>query len=340
MRRTVVVDDLRELEIRPQDKFNQYVEMIKKDAEQILSHREDFEELIICPACTHPKFEAAFSKHEFQYVRCLNCRSLFVSPRPSAKMLTYFYHTSSAIKYWNKEVAVITSEARGKYVFAPRVLWVEDVISEYGQRQSTILDYHSKYPELLTILRSRSSFESFLLFKPLAHVLDECKLNDYTIIDRCEEDIAGAITAMEVIERAHDPWKDVSVINKLLKEKGFLFITTMSNGFDIQVLGQHAPNIIPLTHLNLLSIEGISTLLSRSGFEVIELSTPGRLDIEMVVSVAKDTPELSLPPWIDDLVRRRSERTHEAFQEFLQIGRLSSHLRLVAHKPGREDIHE
>jgi hypothetical protein len=104
------------------------------------------------------------------------------------------------------------------------------------------------------------------------------------------------------------------------------------SGFDIRVLGARAKNLLPPTHLNLLSLDGLQRLLSRHGFEVIELSTPGQLDTEVVARAAAEEPTLELPPFIDELIRRRGEAVHQAFQEFLQRALLSSHMRAVARK--------
>ena len=335
MRRVVVVDDLREFEIRPQDSFEEYVRLIRQDAEHILAERDNFDELVNCPACGQTALEPAFSRLGFQYVRCPGCRSLYVSPRPTNEMLRAFYVASQAIAYWDDNVAVATSDARSKYIFVPRVQWIVDVAEENGRALDVILDFNSKYPEFLAALRAHARFERRLSFRPMAHVIETCKLNGFAVVDQVPRHMADVVTAMEVLERAHDPWQLVGTLSKALDENGLLFLTTMSSsGFDIQVLGEHAPNLIPLTHLNLLSVEGIIALLGRGGFEVVELSTPGRLDIEVVVAVVKSNPELSLVPWIDDLVRRRDEHVHKAFQEFLQAARLSSHLRLVARKKG------
>ena len=333
MRRVVVVDDLREFEIRPQENFEHYVRLVEQAAESLLAERDRFEELAVCPACGESALEPAFSKLGFQYVRCRDCRSLYVSPRPTEEMLKAFYTSSQAISFWNENVAAATSDARSKYVFLPRAQWLMDMVQENGQRLDVILDFNSKYPEFLRAVRKYTPFDSRLSFRPMEHVIDTCRLNEFIVVGEIPRREAGVVTAMEVLERVHDPWQVVAIFGEVLIEGGLLFLTTMSSsGFDIQVLGEHAPNLIPPTHLNLLSVEGVTTLFERRGFDVVELSTPGRLDIEMVVSVAKRYPDLSLPPWIDDLVRRRGERVHRAFQEFLQTARLSSHLRLVARK--------
>jgi hypothetical protein len=85
-------------------------------------------------------------------------------------------------------------------------------------------------------------------------------------------------------------------------------------------------------HLNLLSVEGVSILLEAAGFEVVELSTPGQLDLELVTQAVEQDPTIELPPFIDYLIHQRGDLAHEEFQTYLQKHRLSSHVRVAARK--------
>ena len=124
----------------------------------------------------------------------------------------------------------------------------------------------------------------------------------------------------------------------LLAPGGLLFLTTRTcSGFDLQVLGEHAAYIFVPEHLNLLSVEGLETLTRRAGLELIELSTPGQLDLQLVQAARAADPALPLPPFIDYLLNQRDALAHEDFQAFLQKHRLSSHVRLAARKPRKDE---
>lgn len=85
-------------------------------------------------------------------------------------------------------------------------------------------------------------------------------------------------------------------------------------------------------HLNLLSIEGIKILLEGAGFRLLELSTPGQLDVELVLRATADDPTIPVPRFVRYFMENRGIETHADFQSFLQKNRLSSHVRIAAQK--------
>ena len=99
------------------------------------------------------------------------------------------------------------------------------------------------------------------------------------------------------------------------------------------MLWDKAPYIFVPEHLNLLSIAGLEQLVQRSGFELVELSTPGQLDVEQVRLACQDDPAIRLPRFVETLLSARGPLAAEDFQAFLQKHRLSSHVRIAARKP-------
>jgi hypothetical protein len=106
--------------------------------------------------------------------------------------------------------------------------------------------------------------------------------------------------------------------------------TRTISGFDLQTLWDKTPYIFVPEHLNLLSIEGIRRLLESGGLNPMELSTPGQLDVELVIHAAKNDPTIELPRFIQYLLNERDRLAHHDFQEYLQKHRLSSHVRVAA----------
>jgi len=85
-------------------------------------------------------------------------------------------------------------------------------------------------------------------------------------------------------------------------------------------------------YLNVLSIEGFTRLVARCGLELIEFSTPGHLDLQLVQHAARQDPSIRLPSFVQYLIDNRDTLAHEDFQAFLQKHRLSSHVRVAARK--------
>ena len=67
----------------------------------------------------------------------------------------------------------------------------------------------------------------------------------------------------------------------------FIMTSTTSSGFEYQVLGKYSPNLIPMDRLNLLSLEALIGQMKKAGFEIIEVSTPGRLDVRLSKGIGK-----------------------------------------------------
>ena len=79
-----------------------------------------------------------------------------------------------------------------------------------------------------------------------------------------------------------------------------------------------------------MSVSGIEKLMGRAGFDLVEVSTPGQLDVDIVVNIANENPEIDLPRFVKQLVHEASNEAREGFQGFLQDHKLSSHIRVIA----------
>ena len=108
--------------------------------------------------------------------------------------------------------------------------------------------------------------------------------------------------------------------------------TVLSSGFDLQVLWDKADNLFPPDWLNVFSVEGLNKLIEHHGFECLEFSTPGILDLEHVTKAIEKKPDLDISKFLKYLLVHRGEKTLKAFQEFLQTHLLSSYGRVLLRK--------
>ena len=85
--------------------------------------------------------------------------------------------------------------------------------------------------------------------------------------------------------------------------------------------------------MNLFNPDSLAGLLSRSGFDVLETATPGRLDAELVRDAALEGElDLAARPFLKRVLIDEWERLGTPFQSFLATNGLSSHLRVLARK--------
>jgi len=142
---------------------------------------------------------------------------------------------------------------------------------------------------------------------------------------------ADVILLFDVIQRYTHPDVLLSSVYKALKPGGLLLLTCRSGvGFDILTLAGESESIFPLDHISLPSPQGIKILLDNSKFEILELTTPGLLDVQLVQNAGEKIP---VNQRFQRYLMTRDEHVKERFQGFLQQNNLSSHLRVVAKKP-------
>jgi len=334
MKRVVFLDDLKESDIRPEIVYAEYKHLLSED---IQNHFTDPSLLIDihCPGCSNRNTKFAFKKMEFNFCSCSKCGSLFVSPRPTSDALRSFYKDSRAGLFFRSTFLRNKLEARSKKVFSYRIQWIMGLIEEYLPDAEIFLDYATKYPNLLQEVNNLGFFKSIISVLPECFE-EEHLLPENTKIIHDNETVENKIdifTAFEVAERVFDPVKLFNGAYHACKKNGlFLITTTTSSGFEYQVLKGYSPNLIPLDRLNLLSLEALTSQIEKAGFEMIEVSTPGRLDVEIVKRTYEKNPDIPLDSFWKYLFSYRDENVLNSLQKYLQEFQLSSHVRIAAIK--------
>ena len=334
MKSIVLLNDLKEWEIRPEGIYEEYKDLLRKDISTFFSDRSLLKE-IDCPGCSGRNTTLVFKKMGFDYRECKWCGSLFVSPRSVDAELTAFYRDSDAGKFLRKVILGKTADSRAKKVFSYRTEWLVGLREDYQPQGSTLLDYRTKYPMLLKQLNDTGAFESILSVLPECYGQEDLLPRNIKLQNTEEvgEDIVDMFCVFEVVERIFSPVKLFAKAYRACRKNGLFVITTgTSSGFEYQVLGEHSPNLIPTDRLNLLSLEALARQIERAGFEIVEMSTPGRLDVETVKRAFERNPDIPLDAFWKYVFRNRRENALHSLQEYLQQFQLSSHVRVAAIK--------
>lgn len=331
---------MKESDIRPQALFDRYLELSRQDIDRFFSGHSSLHE-VPCPACASEHHEFGLEKLGFRYVTCCDCGSLYASPRPTPEVINTYYRESEAVKFWGTHFFKETAEARRAKMFKPRAQLVGKWADRIGMRQPAIfVDVGSGYGIFLEEVARLGRFAEVVGIEPAPNLADVCREKGFTIIEKPVEDVeigevqASFMTAFEVLEHVHNPVGFLRGVQRVLQPDGLLLLTTLTvTGFDIQVLWEHSKSVYPPHHINLLSVSGIEQLVRRVGFELVELTTPGQLDIDIVRNTVNENPSITLGRFIRQLVFEVSDDVREAFQQFLQAHRLSSHIRVIARVP-------
>jgi 2-polyprenyl-3-methyl-5-hydroxy-6-metoxy-1,4-benzoquinol methylase len=327
---------MKESEIRPPDLFNRYLELSRLDTERFFADKANFVE-VDCPACGCQEKMPGLKKQNFTYVLCGDCGTLYLSPRPDANQLDAFNCNSEAAKFWSTNFFKETAEARREKMFRPRAQLVNELLDNYQQQScAEFVDVGSGYGIFLEEVKRLNRFGTVRGVEPNPDLADVCRRAGFPIVQKTVEDVsegevqADFATAFEVLEHVFEPLSFLRSVRRLLKPGGLLLFTTLTvSGFDIQVLWENSKSVYPPSHINLISVAGMELLVKRAGLRLIDLSTPGKLDVDIVANMLSENPNLKVPRFVSTLLEERNGVAREEFQSFLSRNRLSSHIRVV-----------
>ena len=328
---------MKESEIRPQKLFNQYLKLAREDIDRFFSDHSRFVE-VACPGCGSEACEPALAKFEFKYMLCSKCDSLYLSPRPTVEMYELYYRGAESVKFWSTHFFKETAEARRQEIFKPRARLVGEWVEKTGitsKGGGLFVDIGSGYAIFLQEVQRLGLFGEILGIEPEAHLAQVGREHGFPIIEKKLEAIddgdidADFATAFEVLEHVFNPREFLRAARRILRPGGILMFTTLTvSGFDIQVLWENSKSIYPPHHINLLSTQGMRELVARSGLQLVDLSTPGELDVDIVCNIHKENPEIELPRFVASIISA-SEDVRTGFQNFLKTNELSSHIRVI-----------
>jgi hypothetical protein len=266
------------------------------------------------------------------YGRCPQTGSLFLTTLPQPPVWARLLADVSAYRRTPEAFHVDLAQSRTDNVYAPKIEWIREALRLQGVHQ----------PRLLEVTTAPSTFTPLLEDSGLC---SEVVTTDETALaqglrGRGGDDPVQVAVLLESLDRVHDPAGLLRGVAGRLEEGGLLFVTSLvSSGFDLSVLGLKNLYLYPPDRTNCFSLEGLRRLVKRSSlFDLVEVSTPGVLDVQIIRAHLQRDPSLPLSAFERQLIEMNDEGL-EALQAFLQQRRLSSFARIVARSvPGRRNL--
>ena len=332
MERAIIHSDLKKQEIQPQYLLDNYLDLLSKDIKKMLP--KDSLQNASCPVTGEKEVQKSFSKMGMQYKFSKTLGNIYLSPRPTMEILRQFYQESPARKFWLTELWPQTQDVRKEKIILPQLEWAQGFITQYSHERKLLL---SEYlPNYWGYYKSAKEFfteSNYSLVEPLfdpdianIDVETSCTTNEV------EESSMDAIFLFEALDRSVEPFDLLQKVFNSLKSGGLCFITCLlSSGFEVHVLGQKSEIFVPPERMNILSYEGMNALIEKlDGFEILEFSTPGVLDIP---NVKKHLNGVGNAAFLHYILRKRQDpELLNSFQDFLQMYRLVTFGRLVLRK--------
>lgn len=330
---------IKEEEIRPEALFSEFIRLSAEDAENFFSEN-DFE-AVPCPACGATEIEDdGFVKHSFHYEHCASCGSVYVTPRPTPEALLRYYATSHSQKYWSEVILKHTGEKRKESIVMPALARVDDIMRDIvGLNPKTVLDVGAANGAFLSEWKNSHPETELIAIEPGEEPAQKCREQGMTVFEGFLEEEAGKdgaagdlVTCFEVLEHVQNPEAFCKAMYDVTAPGGVSIMSCLGvDGFDIQLLWGDSRSFAPPYHLNFMSKKGMELMLSKAGFDRVEILTPGRLDVEIVQkSIERGiAPDLSR---FEKLLLSRGEETLKAFQQFLASHALSSHVWIIGYR--------
>ncbi|MCP5304062.1 MAG: methyltransferase domain-containing protein [Chromatiaceae bacterium] len=275
-----------------------------------------------CPVSGQVRYEIFFEKWGRAYAFCPQTWSLALASLPSRADLQDYFHTSDLSRLRCTTAYQTQLTARRHQLWRHLADWVEGRVQRYLRKDAVdLIDWGSKASGWSEMLGRAGWVRRLSVVDPLPPVQERDDGGD-----------ADLVCLFDVIQRSAEPARLLGEVARRMRPGGLLLASCRSGtGFDVLTLGGASNSIFPFDHVCLPSPEGMRGLLQQSGLELLELTTPGMLDIQLVRAAEQELPRDRY--FQRYLLEHGGPEMDERFQLFLQQNNLSSHLRVVARKP-------
>lgn len=305
-----------------------------QDVQRLLAYRTEFVELA-CAACRGTSLVFAFASQGFTYKRCASCGMLMLSPAPSQERQLWYIETSEALRFWREHMPPNVRGSRAK-LYTERASYVSARLKRYATTPRRVLEIGAGNGEFAeAFLQSvEAPVLKMVLVEPQPLSIDLPGVEVVSsVLERWKNDEQFDLAvSWEVLEHILDPDPVLCAIRDRLAPDGLLILSTPNeDSFETRLLLGRSANLL-YDHVRLYNPKTLALLLKRLGFDVLEIETPGQLDVEIVEREYRGGHlDLTDQPAIQFLLEGGDEYRAK-FQSFLRDHNQSGHMRCVARR--------
>lgn len=305
--------------------------LTEEDLATLLKDRDGFVDTG-CPACHSEDAPHVFKHQSLNYRRCTDCETLYISPAPTEAQHLDYVVRSSAMAYWRDNMPEEMKKSR-RPMYVDRVEYVIGALERLNIEPKSCLEIGAGNGEFAEELSERVSLERLCLLEPQDMEIDVPKVHiikaGFDALAEIDETF-DFIVAFELIEHLLEPDIFLKLIRNVLKPGAPLILSTPNEkSVETRVLERSSSNIL-FDHVRLYNPDAMTRLLERNGFKVVEIQTPGQLDVERLKKHFLKHPEALEDQPALRFALTSGKETEVAFQGFLVDNHLSSHMRVVA----------
>lgn len=277
----------------------------------------------ICPVCGADSLRDFYQKWNVQYERCGHCNSvLAVVDSENMEEYRTYPQLSELRRSENYQKSIC---ARRKNLWEEQLDWMSFRCYRYLDRNEglRVIDYGNRYRAYMDLIRT-------------SKLIGEYELRRSLLVEEGERQIeqADVVLCMDYLQQEDKPKEFLCQVWQDLKPGGLLILSTrVGGGFDILALRENNPNVFPYEHILLPSKEGLRMMLEETNYEVLEMTTPGALDIYYVLENRGGLHEGEY--FLQYLTEAAGQNELADFQRFLQKSGMSSYAQVIARKVNR-----
>jgi SAM-dependent methyltransferase len=229
---------------------------------------------IDCPLCGSPDHAPLFEKQGFTFVRCRECRLVFVNPQVREDVVLSEYRTAETNDLW---FDVLTSQ-RQLALDREKFGEVLDLLEPY-RGAGRLLDVGCSIGLFLDLARERGWDGVGIEFAPraLAYARDEYGLEVLDVpLDEAafEPGSFDAVGLLSVLEHTNEPRRMLGDVTRVLRSGGAVYIVVPNvESLACRVLHERARTFDGRNHLVYFSPSTLRDCLDRCGFDMPYVST-------------------------------------------------------------------
>jgi SAM-dependent methyltransferase len=235
---------------------------------------EGLAQTIDCPLCGGADHRPLFEKQGFTFVRCADCRLVYVNPQVREDVVLSEYRTAETNDLW---FDVLTSE-RQLALDREKFTEILDLLEPY-KANGRLLDVGCSIGLFLDLARERGWHGIGIEFAPraLAYAREQHGLEvlDVPLEEAGFEDGSfDAVGLLSVLEHTNEPRRMLGDVARVLRPGGAVYVVVPNvESLACRVLHERARTFDGRNHLVYFSPATLRDCFDRSGFDVPYLGT-------------------------------------------------------------------
>lgn len=280
--------------------------------------------------------ELAAVLEPFSLFRCEKTGFIYANPRLRPQAAAEYFSSDAVTRYFEVVEAPESIVFRQKNNYEP----IARFLTERLHAKSRLIEIGCGGGAFLEVLRNIGKFDvsgieiadgAVPFWKRRDLPVHKMVLEDFDTTKVPEFDI---VLMWSVMDHFCDPLLALRKCNGMLRLGGFIFIGNVNtDGFDHQCLGFDSATFSPPGRVNYYNKRSLARHLELAGFEIVDIATPGVLDVDMVRDYWRSGGPNGRHLFLENLILDETNAaTAAAFQDFLQKNKLSGYQRVLAQK--------